>query len=127
MMSPAAGALAAILGWIGAGLIKSSMTNAEFADLRFGWEGAMVGAIALAAVAILFLAKDVVDPLVMVGSAAVGAALLWNNQELPFANNNFRSGTTTSYWFTATMMIIIFILLLMGLRAARESSHRARG
>lgn len=126
VMSPIAGALAAVLGWIGAGLFKSSMSTAEFADLRFGWEGAMVGAIALAAITILTLTKGVVDPLVLVGSAAVGAAVLWNKQDASFATNNFRDGTTPSYWFTVTMMVVILILLLMGLRGVRESKNSAR-
>ncbi len=127
VMSPVAGALAAVLGWIGAGLFKSSMNAAEFANLRFGWEGALVGAIALAAIVILALTKGLVDPVVLVGSAAVATAILWNKQELPFATDNFRTGTSSSYWFTVTMMVAILIVLLMGLRAARESSNRARG
>lgn len=125
--SPLAGGTSALLGWIGALLFEGSMTEAEFASLRFGWTGAIVGGIAIACILMLFLAGSSVEPVVMVGSAAVVAALLWNSRELPFATDNFGSGTDTNYWYAVTMMSGVFILLLLGLRAARESNNRARG
>ena len=103
------------------------MTEAEFANLRFGWAGAMVGAVAIACILMLFLAGSSVDPLVVVGSAAAVAAALWNSRELPFSTSNFNDGTSDNYWYTVTMMIVVFVLLLLGLRAARESNNRARG
>jgi len=124
--TPLAGGIAAVLGWIGAVLIKTSMTEAEFASFRFGWTGAMIGATAAAVIIMLFLAGDMVEPLVLSVVAAGGAALLWNREKLPIDPNRFSEGTTASYWFMVTMMGITFLLLLMGLRVARESTSRAR-
>jgi len=125
-LSPMAGGIAAILGWTGAVLFRDSMSAAEFANLRFGWTGVMVGGVAIGAVIVLIAASDLVEPLVMAASAAFGAWMLWNQTELPFATNNF-DDAGDNYWYTVTMAIVIFVLLLVGLRAARESTYRAKG
>lgn len=125
--SPLAGGIAALLGWLGAILFQDSMTEAEFASLRLGWAGAVVGAVAIACALMLFLGGKAFEPLVLAVSAAVATAVLWNRRELPFATRNFQEGAASGYWFTVTMMILVFLLLLTGLRAARESNNRARG
>ncbi len=125
--SPIAGGISAVLGWMGALLFEGSMSEAEFANLRFGWAGAIVGGIAIACVLILFLSGSTVEPLTMMATASVGAALLWDTRELPFSTTNFRNGTTSSYWFAVTTMVSVFILLLVGLRAVSQSNNRARG
>lgn len=125
--SPLAGGISALLGWMGALMFEGSMSEGEFATLRFGWAGTIVGGVAIACVLMLLLSGPTVEPLVLVGSAAVVAALLWNSRELPFSTTNFRDGTNDTYWFAVTMMIVIFVLLLLGLRAARETNNRAQG
>lgn len=124
VVSPFLGALAAILGWAGAVIAVDTMDPQTFADLQFGWDGLMVGMVALAAILMALIASDIVEPLVLVASAAAGAALLWSRRELPFSTDGFSGANSNAYWFTFTMMAVIFVLLLMGLRAARESSTR---
>ncbi len=124
-MSPFAGGVAAVLGWIAAVVFRESMGEAEFAAMRFGWTGAMVGGVALATVLVLMFASDIVEPVVMAASAAFGAWLLWEQTELPFSTTNFEQ-SDASYWFAFTMMAGIFVLLLMGLRAARETTSSSR-
>lgn len=124
LMSPLIGALAAFLGWVGAVLFKNSMTEAEFAELSYGWEGAMIGGIAVGLGVMLVLASDLVEPIVMTLVAAIGGFLLAEYQEFPVALQRFESARA-GYWFTVTMMIGILVLLLLGLKAARESNNRA--
>ena len=123
--SPVAGGISAVLGWLGALLVEGSMSEAEFANLPFGWAGAIAGGTAIAV--ILFLSGSAIEPLMTVAIASVGAALLWNVRELPISIDNFLTGTTNSYWYAVSMMVGVFIVLLGGLRSARESNNRARG
>ncbi len=127
VISPLVGALAAVLGWFAALTFKTTMSDADFEALRFGWEGTLIGAIALACILLLVLTNDIIDSLMVVGAAAVGGALVWDRREFPFNTTNFRDGTTSGYWLAVSTMVFTFILLLMGLRAARESNNRARG
>jgi hypothetical protein len=124
--SPLAGGVSAALGWMGALLFEGSMSRAEFATLRFGWPGAIVGGIAIACVLVLFLSGSTIEPLTMIAAASVGGALLWNVRELPFSTINFRNGTATNYWVTVSMMVAVMILLLVGLRSTRDATNRTR-
>jgi len=124
--SPLVGGISAVLGWLGALMFERSMSPAEFASLRFGWPGAIIAGVAIASIVLIFFAGSIVEPLMTVASAAVVTALLWNRREFPFDTSNFESGTSTAYWYAVTAMIAGFILLLLGLRAARESTNRAR-
>lgn len=126
VVSPLVGAVAVLLGWIGALLAVESMDEATFASLRFGWAGLLIGATALAVFATVMVAGGGTDPLVATVVAGVGVALLWNHRELPFATQNFEQGTSAAYWYIVTMMLVVFVLLLVGLRAARETNNRAR-
>lgn len=118
--SPALGGLAAVLGWVAAVVFRSSMSEAEFAEIAYGWNGAMIGGIAIATLVMLTIASEMVEPLVMAVSAGVGAFFLWDYREFPVTSTNF-NGTTAAYWFMFGMMALIFLLLLIGLRGARNT------
>jgi uncharacterized membrane protein YeaQ/YmgE (transglycosylase-associated protein family) len=124
--SPLAGGLSAVLGWLGALLFEGSMSEAEFANLRFGWPGAIVGGIAMSCVLALLVSGSMIEPLMTVTTASIGAALLWNIREFPSSTTDLRDGTTIGYWFAVSMMVAVLFLSLMTLRAARESTNRAR-
>jgi hypothetical protein len=124
--SPLAGGVSAALGWLGALLFEGSMSEAEFANLRFGWPGAIVGGVAIACVLVLLVAGSSIEPLMTVTAASIGAALLWNSREFPSSTTDFRNGITSGYWFAVSMMVAVLFLSLLGLRVARESSNRTR-
>jgi hypothetical protein len=126
VLTPVAGALAAFLGWLGAGLIREAMGPAEFATFRFGWTGALIGATAAVIILFLLLIGDLIEPIVMTVVAGVVGAALWNRTELPFDTTRFTEGTTSSYWLTVTIMGVTFLMLVLGLRAARESTSTYR-
>ena len=125
--SPLAGGIAGLVGWLGALWFKGSMSEADFAELSFGWNGALIGAIALATIVMIVASGRTVEPIVTAAAAVVAGALLWGQEELPFSTDNFTQNTNAGYWFSVTTMIAILVLLLMGLRAARETNNRARG
>jgi len=120
-ISPFAGGVAAVLGWIGAVLFRTSMSEVEFAALRFGWPGTMIGATALALMLVLLFASDLLEPLVTTVTAGFGVWMLWNQTELPFSTRNLETAETP-YWFALSMGAGILFLLAMGLRAAREAT-----
>jgi len=125
IVSPLAGAIAAILGWVGALTLIENMQQSTFDSLRFGHAGLLIGGVAIFAIVMLLIGGGTVEPLVVVGSAALGVFLLWDERTLPFQNENLTNRTSNGYWFTVTMMIVVFILLLSGLRVARETNSRA--
>lgn len=124
--SPVVGALASLLGWAGANIVVETMDSSTFASLQFGWPGLLIGATALAAFLLILVSGKATEPLVAALCAAAGVALFWDLRELPFSTQNFEQGTPTIYWLTVTMMVVVFALLLVGLRAARGTSGRAR-
>lgn len=124
--SPFVGAIAAVLGWLAALFFQNSMTDAAFADLRFGWTGSMVAGTALATLVLIWFFTDrSVEPLVASVCAAIGAAMLWDRRELPFNTSNF-DRASDNYWFAVAFSGLAFVLLLLGLRTARSSNSRVR-
>lgn len=126
VLSVLAGAVAAVLGWVAALFFSGTLTDDSFADIRFGWQGSLVGATALATLLMIWYFSDKkVEPLVTAVCAAIGAAFLWDQRELPFNTSGF-DRASDDYWVTVTTMGLIFVLLLLGLRTARGSENRAR-
>lgn len=123
--SPFVGLVAALGGWFGANLIKASMTPAEFAQINYGWAGALIGATAIALLIVLYLAKGAVEPAVTTVIAGFGVALGWNHRSLPYAEGDLANGTNTGFWFILTMMALAFGLMMLGLRQARDTRERA--
>lgn len=120
------GAAAAVLGWLVALFFEGSMSEAAFADLRFGWAGSLIGGTALLMLLLMwYFSEPKAEPLVAAVCAAIGAALLWDHRELPFNTAGFNR-TSDNYWLAVTMMGLMVVVVLLGLRAARESNKRLR-
>jgi len=126
VLSPLVGMISAGLGWVAAIFFRDSMSPAEFEALRFGWEGSMIGATAIALLLLMwYVGNNGVDPIISVGAAVVSAFLLWNRDTLPFGTGNFDTATD-QYWATVGTMVLILVMLLLGLRASREGARRVR-
>ena len=126
-LSPLAGAACGVLGWLLAIGFENVMGAEAFADIQYGWEGAVVGGVAIAVLTMIAVAGDSVDRVIITLFAAIFAGLLWEQRSVPFDAFNVSDELARSYWFTVSSLVIILFLLLTGLRAARESNNRARG
>ena len=123
-MSTLVGAVAGVLGWAAAAVLRAALGAPSLESIPYGWSGLMVGMVSVLSIILIVAMDDYVDSIMLLAGAVSASAVMWYQDLVPL--QDLARNTTTSYWVALAFLALAFATFVIGLRGARISAQRFR-